>query len=111
MYLLRDGISGDAGHELPGLLVAGHPGDEATGHTVCKEAADNIEDDPTDTGEELSGCWGGDINDDGGTIGVVVHVRTHRFSGMWPRVAFQMMKMAKTVVVLLARLLVCGLMA
>ena len=52
--------------------MAGHPGDEATAHTVCKEADANIEDDPTDTGEELSGCCGGDLNDDGGTIGVVV---------------------------------------
>ena len=51
--------------------MAGHPGDEATGHTVCKEADDNIEDDPTYTGEELSEYCGGDINDDGGTIGVV----------------------------------------
>ena len=41
----------------------------------------------------------------------LVHVRTHIFSGMWPRVAFEMMKMAKTVVLLLARLLVCGSMA
>ena len=52
--------------------MAGHPGDEATAHTVCKEADANLEDDPTDTGEELSGYCGGDINDDGGTIGVVV---------------------------------------
>ena len=51
--------------------MAGHPGDEATGPTVCKEADANLEDDPTDTGDELSGCCGGNINDDGGTIGVV----------------------------------------
>ena len=38
---------------------------------MCKEADANLEDDPTDTGEELSGYCGGDINDDGGTIGVV----------------------------------------
>ena len=30
-----------------------------------------MEDDPTDTSGELSGCCGGNINDDGGTIGVV----------------------------------------
>ena len=71
LYLLHGGISGDAGHELPGLLVAGHPGDEATGHTVCKEADADLEDDPTDTGEELCGYCGGNINDDGSTIGVV----------------------------------------
>ena len=51
--------------------MAGHSGDEATVHTVCKEADANLEDDPTDTGEELSGYCGGDINDDEGTIGVV----------------------------------------
>ena len=50
--------------------MAGHPGDEATGHTVCKETADNIEDDPTYTGEELSGYCGGDIDDDGDTVGI-----------------------------------------
>ena len=50
--------------------MAGHPGDEATGHTVCKEADVNLEEDPTDTGEELYGHCGGDIND-GSTIGVV----------------------------------------
>ena len=27
------------------LGMAGHPGDEATGHTVCKEADANLEDD------------------------------------------------------------------